>query len=39
MSTLSHVHCDDCGWTGTESDLDNSQGGPACPDCGADVRI
>ena len=38
MSTLDQVHCIECGWTGTETDLDNSHGGPQCPECGEPVR-
>jgi DNA-directed RNA polymerase subunit RPC12/RpoP len=31
--------CPDCGWTGSESELDRSEGGHSCPVCRASIRV
>lgn len=31
--------CPDCGWTGTESELERSGDGHACPICRASIRV
>lgn len=31
--------CPECGWTGRQSDLDESEGEYACPICDTDIEI
>ncbi|WP_336037008.1 hypothetical protein [Halobacterium yunchengense] len=33
------VQCPVCGWTGRASDLEDADGGAACPTCGEHVPV
>jgi len=33
------VLCSECGWTGTQSDLDATDGVESCPLCDTDIEI